>query len=1320
MTPERWRLVDELFQSALDRRPAERDAFLREACAGDEALRREVDSLLAAHDDAGTFIDAPALHFGDDDTAAADADSGEVLPPGHRLGPYEVLGLLGAGGMGQVYRARDPRLSRDVAIKVVAGSSSVPGESRRFEREARAAAALTHPNILAVHDVGSDGDVAYIVSELLEGETLRSRLRAGPLDPKQALAYARQIAAGLAAAHEKGIVHRDLKPENLFVTRDGWVKILDFGLAKRVAMIASEGASTTASRTQPGTLLGTVGYMAPEQVRGKAADERSDVFSFGSVLYEMLSGCRAFTGDSPVETMSAILTLEPAVIEAVPRATYEILRRCLEKKPEARFGSGHDLVAALDAAADPAESSGSQRSPSGRAAVVHSIAVLPFTDMSLERDQEYFCEGMAEELTNALAKVEGLRVAGRTSASQFKGKSPNLIGEELGVGKVLDGSIRKAGTRLRITVQLVNVADGFSHWSERYEREAGDIFAVQDEIAGRVVEALRLELDPRLAHIRRYTDDVEAYHLYLRGLHFWNKRHEGGLQRSVKAFEQAIERDPLYALAYAGLADSYALLGYELYDVLPSSETVPKAKAAARKALEIDPSLAGPYAALGWVRFHNDWDWTAAEADFQRALQLDPDRATTRHWYGYYLSAVGRFQEAERESRRAWELEPLSLVINQQRCQTLYYTRRFEETAAASRKVIEMDNAFAIGHYWLGVVHAALGAYDEAIAEYQAFAAGIGGSTRGLALVGNARARAGDRTGAHAVLEELRTVAARRHVPAYHVALVHIGLDERDDAFAWLERAYVERSDQLAYLCVEPLFDPLRGDPRFDTLVRRLNFPVSAATAFAAVASAPSARQSVAVLPFRDLSADPTSAHLGLGLADATITELAQLKSLLVRPTAAILRYQHAAVDPQQAGRELSVTAVLEGSFQRSGAQLRVTVRLVASSDGRSLWATKIDTTLDDVFRMQDEVSRSIARALEVELTPSDERLLASRARASGPRAGAYEPYLKGKLHLFRETLADFGAAVDWFQKAREADPSFALACAGLADAYARIAFSFQPEGEWYARAEAMCDAALGLDPELPEGRYVRARLRWSPQAGFDHAGAIRDLVAALRGRPSLDEAYVRLSVILYHVGLVDEGLVQVVKALAISPEHVLAQLHVGFCRYHQGRYEEALALTEDGTRKAPASFAYYQTGLCQLRLGRLRDAMQSVEVLTRQFPNDVLSYPLLGLIAALEGNAAEADKQIALTVQNKQAFGHYHHAQYDVACIHALQGRKDEAIEWLGAAARNGYPCWSFLERDDFLTAVRGDERFRRLIDDLKAESAGYLALYREDAAAT
>jgi eukaryotic-like serine/threonine-protein kinase len=490
-----------------------------------------------------------------------------------------------------------------------------------------------------------------------------------------------------------------------------------------------------------------------------------------------------------------------------------------------------------------------------------------------------------------------------------------------------------------------------------------------------------------------------------------------------------------------------------------------------------------------------------------------------------------------------------------------------------------------------------------------------------------------------------------------------------------------------------------------------------------AMAGAPSAdplgvetqgRRSVAVLPFRDLTGDPANAHLGLGLADATITELALVRSLLVRPTSAILPYQERTTSPQQAARELSVEAVVEASFQRSGSRLRVTVQLVAA-DGRPLWAAKIDTSLDDLFRMQDEVSRNIARALEVRLTPHDERRWERRERQARPAGDVYELYMRGKSCLFRETLPDFIAAVDWFEKARDADPAFAPALAGLADAYERIAYSFQPEGDWYARAQAMCDRALALDPRLPEGLYARARLRWSPRGGFDHAGAMRDLVAAIGGRPNLDEAYVRLGAILYHVGLIEEGVEEIDQALAIVPDHTLAKYHRGFDRYHQGRYEEALEISLSVQKRAPAAWIHYQTALCQLRLGRLEEAVATAHLMMQQEPDEVLAHPILGLAAAMQGEREEALAQVRLTAEGGRSYGHYHHAQYDAACIHALIGDHGSAVEWLAAAARNGYPCRPFFARDPLLDPLRGDERFLSLMDALAVECDSYARLFHE-----
>jgi TolB-like protein len=772
-----------------------------------------------------------------------------TLPSGARLGPYEIVAPLGAGGMGEVYRARDRRLDRDVAIKVLPERlASDQGALDRFEREAKAVAALSHPNILAIHDFGVHEGVRYAVTELLDGATLREHLTGGTVSPRRAVEYALQIAHGLAAAHEKGIVHRDLKPENVFVTRAGHVKILDFGLAKVVEPATLETATRTptmAGATEPGTILGTAGYMSPEQVRGRPVDHRSDVFSFGAVLYELLTGHRAFRADSAVETMNAILTEEPldssaAGARQVPAGLDRILRRCLEKDPAQRFQNARDLGFAIEA-------------------------------------------------------VTGLVVA-----------------------------------------------------------------------------------------------------------------------------------------------------------------------------------ESGPPAA----------------------------------------------------------------------------------------------------------------------------------------------------------------------------------------------------------------------------------------------AEAPPGKRSVAVLLFKDLAGNPENAHLGVGLADATITELATVRSLLVRPTAAILRFQGSSVDPQQAGRELGVDAVVDGSFQRAGSRLRVTVQLVRTSDGRSLWGSKIDTSLDDIFEMQDHVSRKIAEALQVELTPSEERRLGRTPRPAGE---VYELYLKGRTNLFHGTLSDVNAAIEAFEQARDADPRFALAWAGLSAAYLQMAMNYEPEGEWQARATEMCEHALAVDPQLPEGRYLRGALLWTPRSGFDHAGAMRELLAAIAGRPSLSEAHDRLSVVLDHVSMFEESLSACEVAVAINPADGLALIQRGLAHYHLGHYERALGISEQASAHTPAAWIYHQIAHCLVRLGRLSEAAAMVERTSRQFPNDVLFYPVRGIVAAFERDAVRARHQIELTIQNRKSFIHYHHAQYDIACIYAQLGDRDEALRWLADAAHNGFPCYGFFEIDPLLESVRGEARFHELKQELRAECDGYRRLYGE-----
>ena len=767
------------------------------------------------------------------------------LSPGTRLGSYEIGAPLGSGGMGEVYRAHDAKLGRDVAVKVLPQAlSRDPDSLARFEREARAAAALSHPNVLGIHDFDTEGEVAYAVLELLEGRTFREWLASGPLAPRKIVDGMAQVARGLAAAHGRGIVHRDLKPENLFLTSDGTAKILDFGLARmRPTEFSGSALATAGAMTEPGTILGTVGYMAPEQVRGLPADARADIFSFGAILYEAIAGERAFHAGSAIETMTAILKDEPAEIREPRRsdagALERIARRCLEKNPEERFQCARDLGYALEA-----------------------------------------------------------------------------------------------------------------------------------------------------------------------------------------------------------------------YGASPSSRM----------------------------------------------------------------------------------------------------------TAAPSRAAGE--------------------------------------------------------------------------------------------------------------------------------------------------------RRSVAVLPFKDLAADPANAHLGIGLADATITELALVRSLVVRPTSTILSYRDRPISAAEAGRELGVDAVVDASFQRSGSRLRVTVQLVGIDGGQPLWGGKIDTSLDDIFGMQDEVSRRIAEALQVELTPGDERRL---ARSLQPAAGAYELVLKGRVHLLLNTLPDLNSAIEAFEKAAAIDPGSALPLAGLADAYARLSFSFEPEGEWYERAVAMCDRALAIDPDLPEGRYLRGRLLWSPQRNFDFEGAIREIAAAIAARPSMHDAYGIAALILVHVASVDEAEAAFRQALAIDPSDSYLAMHFGLCHFVQGRWAEALEVADRAYRDSPqTSWVHYQRAHGQIRTGDRAGAARTIELAGRQFLREVLFYPVRAILAALQGQASEAERQIGLTEQNRRAFGHYHHAQYDVACALALLGDRDRAFEWLTAASRNGFPCHALFESDPLLAPLRSDPRFGALITDLKSECGRYASLWR------
>jgi serine/threonine protein kinase/tetratricopeptide (TPR) repeat protein len=755
-----------------------------------------------------------------------------ALAAGSRLGPYEILSPLGAGGMGEVYRARDPRLARDVAIKVLPEDShSDPERLRRFEQEAKAAGALNHPNLLAVYDVGTHDGSPYIVSELLEGEALRERLRGGELSPKKAVEVAIAIARGLSAAHAKGIVHRDLKPANVFVMTDGHVKILDFGLAKLLHREAAPIGDATASQpTGAGTVMGTPGYMSPEQIRGPAADHRSDIFSFGVVLHEMVSGRKPFRGESAADVMTAVLREDPPDLSESgakpPPGLRRILRRCLEKRPDDRFHSAHDLALALEAvsfdsgpaAAAPAAVETRQRS---------SVAVLPFVSLSGDPDNDYFADGITEDVIAQLSKIAALRVTSRTSAMQFKKRQASLreIGERLGVSKVLDGSVRRAGNRVRIVAQLVDAATDAHLWTETYDRELSDVFALQSDVALNVAGSLRAVLSPveRERVGKRPTASMEAYNEYLLGRHQLNKRSDEGLRLAISHFERAIALDASYASAYAGLADAYCVAGAG-YMAAPPPDAHLRAERAAERALELDPGLPEAYTSVGFARMYYQWNYTAAERALRQAIELNPSHVQALQWCAQTLSCQGRFDEALECVRRAAELDPLSVLIATEASWPLIYTGRYDEALVQLRKALTLDPGFALAHYNVGNCHDRKGMHEEAIVAAREAVRLSGRLAVMLASLGRNYALAGRRSEAEAILEELEERARHASNIAFPVAIVCDALSESSRALDWLERAYAQREPFAGFIFMERWmpFENSRPTPRFQALLARI------------------------------------------------------------------------------------------------------------------------------------------------------------------------------------------------------------------------------------------------------------------------------------------------------------------------------------------------------------------------------------------------------------------------------------------------------------------------------------------------------------------
>ena len=885
-----WNKAKNVFVEALKLAPAERPAFLNKICADDAETRREVESLLSSFDEATSFMEISP--FGD--FADFSGDNHQPLNNGVCFGHYEIIGQIGAGGMGEVYLAKDKRLDRNVAIKIL-NQKFAQHESNleRFTKEAKAASALNHPNILVIHEIGETENTHYIVGEYIEGKTLRETLREKPLDLNNLLEIAIQIAAALSTAHAAHIIHRDIKPENIIVRPDGLVKVLDFGLAKLIVNepIGFEGTTVKENETAKGVILGTVQYMSPEQARGQRVDARSDIFSFGILVYEMLAGRTPFAGDSISETFANLINTEPQPLSRfaanLPDQLQRIVSKMLRKDKDARYQTMKGLLADLkELKENLALNKRLEKSHSSKANTmailpastddatlqiaandhgfirqikrhktltaftalavllaaigfgfwffvyraantkqIESIAVLPFENVSGNAELEYLSDGMTEMLINSLSQLPKLNVKARSSVFRYKGKEIQLakIGQELNVQAILTGRVMHRGQDLALSVELIDAATENVLWDAIYSRPMTNLTALQSDIARDVAGKLRTRLSStdRQRVTKSYTDNAEAYRLYLKGRYFWDKRNKEGMENAIKNYNEAIALDPNYALAYAGLADCYLFPQGE-----PPQVTIPKTRALATKALELDDTLAEAHATLAFIKMRYDYDWIGAEQEFKQSAELNPNYPVTHQFYGTFLVNTGKTDEGLRETNRALELDPLSVTINWSLGLNLYHARRYDEAIAQFQKILQMDASHELTYSSLAAAYARKGMYADAIATQQKLIALRKNSPRDEAQFNLAYiyAVSGRREEARRILEELKN-EPKRDYRSSRVAKIYVALGERDEALAWLDRAYENRDFDVIFLKVDPTLDPLRDDPRFQDLMRRVGLP---------------------------------------------------------------------------------------------------------------------------------------------------------------------------------------------------------------------------------------------------------------------------------------------------------------------------------------------------------------------------------------------------------------------------------------------------------------------------------------------------------------
>ena len=1360
MTPERWRQVEEIFQAALDLHAEARVAYLAEACASDTNLKSQVEALLSQHEDAGPLLDEPL--YAATELGALEFLEEEVDPMiGRRLGSYRITREIGRGGMGAVYEASraDNEFYKRAAIKLVKRGMDTDFILRRFRKERQILAALDHPHIAGLLDGGTTDDgLPYFVMEYIEGQPLYSYCDTQKLTITERLKLFRSICDAVHYAHQKQVVHRDIKPSNVLVTSAGIPKLLDFGIAK--LLNPELAGDITHDPTATAMRLMTPEYASPEQVQGGATTPSTDVYSLGVLLYELLTGHRpyrllnrapheiarviceeeptppsiiitrpadllpnSYRSEDEAPTLRKVYTSRSSTLETLRRQLAgdldTIVMRALRKEAEWRYPSAAQLRDDISQYLEGKPVSDLPDSPilgskPRAAAAENALAVLPLKIVDvlpgMDSSPDYLGTGLADALITRLSAIRSFAVRPTSSVLRYGADADPLVAaRELGVAYVLEGRVRRVGERIRVTLQLLNVSDQTSVWAGQFDEMFTDVLTLEDTISSSVAEAIapHLSADERLRLGKRGTDDPQAHEAYLRGRFYWSTFTEDGFAKAIVCYHQAIALDQNYAVAYAGVAEYYNWLG--IYGVLPFAECSAAAYEAAATAVAIDSSLAEGHSAFGQAILCRDFEWSRAERQLLKALEIDPNYAAARNWYAFQLAMEGRFEEAMREARTARELDPLAVISRFSIVWVSYHARLYDEVLSLCQKALDKEPNNNMMRYGLSFALSRLGRHQEAIANAEKAVEALGKVSRTMGRLGTAYADSGDTAAAQAVLAEMDDIAKHRHISPYHKAWIVAALGRVEEALDLLEEAYESRDAWLLWLGVDPGLDPLHGHPRFNEILRKLNHRLASLPSVA-----PHIRtdqESIAVLPFRVLSTPGENTgdeYLGVGLSDALITRLSNVQRLVVRPTSSVLRYRGTGIDPVMAGKDLGVDYVVDGSLRRVDTRMRVTAQLLNIAEGSTRWAEQFDEESTDVLQIEDSISEKVAAALLPQITRDEQKLLSKRGTDSSE---AFEAYLRGRYFWNSYTEAGLAKALECYRHAIDLDPTYALAYTGIADYYNWLGvFGIKPFAECCAAAREAASQAVALDPGSAEA-YTALGFA-TVCYNFDWAVAEGQHRRAIEINPNYATAHHWYGFHLLMEGRFDEALEQLLRARELDPLSPSIIQALGWCYYQMRRFDESIASYQSMLDAVP-DFSY---GLSTYSwtLRHAGDVNEAVRVAERGLELSSGGQFFVAILGA--AYAAAGRKQDARAALNRldQMSAHSYVSPYHRALIHINLGEREEALELLREcfAIKDAWLVWLGVEPQ--LDPLRGEPAF----DDLLRSTRNPIADRREKSA--